>query len=356
MSPLAIASPPLRFFFLVFVVLALGLRLPVDACQICIPYPQASVADHLLEAEVVILAREDPERPFSFRATETLHGLPPGPGQIDLFIDSHTRRLLKVKPETAIVLARKPDPSGESRWIRLGEADPALRPVVRDVLSNAPAWRQSPRARFDYFAERLDHEDSDVSTLARLEVASAPYRDIRTLGDAIPREELLNFLGQVRYLEWHPLYILLLANDATDEDRERIRGRVESAATHGTTLNLGAWATAFLEIDRETALAYLEENYLDNPDRDPKEVAEIVKAIAVHGNAEATLPRERLITAFARLLETHPDQAPAIVASMKAWKRRDLGPQIQKIAEQRPPLFDLTTLLQLRAYARSARP
>lgn len=349
-------SSILRPFLLPLLGLAVALPRPGEACQICIPYPKASLADHLLDAEVVVLARENPEHPFSFRATETLHGLPPSDGDIDLFIDSHTRRILKVRPESAIVLARKSTSPGETKWTRLGEADAALLPVIREVLSRAPAWRENPRLRFDYFAERLGHEDADLRTLARLEVASAPYRDIRTLGDAIPREELREFLTQVRYLEWHPLYILLLANGATAEDREKIRARLQSAATHGTTLNLGAWATAFLEIDREIALDYLEEHYLDNPDRDPKEIAEVVKALGVHGNTQNTVPRERLITAFARLLQTHPDQAPAVVARLKAWKRGDLGDQIGQIADRRPPLFDLTTLLKLRAYARSARP
>ena len=63
------------------------------ACQICFPIPRNSAADHLIAADRVVLARENPEKPFSLKAVEVLKGDGDGP-EIDLFLDSSTRRSL----------------------------------------------------------------------------------------------------------------------------------------------------------------------------------------------------------------------------------------------------------------------
>lgn len=38
------------------------------ACQICVPMPQRTLADHLLASDAVVVAREDSTRPFHYRA------------------------------------------------------------------------------------------------------------------------------------------------------------------------------------------------------------------------------------------------------------------------------------------------
>lgn len=46
----------------------------LDACQICYGIPKVSAADDLISAERVVLAREDPGRPFHLKAVEVLKG------------------------------------------------------------------------------------------------------------------------------------------------------------------------------------------------------------------------------------------------------------------------------------------
>ena len=69
-----------------------------EACMVCIPFPQSTVADHLLSAKVVALARENPEKPFSFSAVEVLKGELSTP-EIELFLNSATRRRLALNPD-----------------------------------------------------------------------------------------------------------------------------------------------------------------------------------------------------------------------------------------------------------------
>src|ERR671924_1785413 len=97
---------------LVMAIWLMGLVGAVYACLICIPYPEKTAADALLESATVILAREHPDKPFSYAPVEVLKGQTGG-AEIDLFVDSATRRSLAVHPERAVVLVRKRE--GE-RW------------------------------------------------------------------------------------------------------------------------------------------------------------------------------------------------------------------------------------------------
>ena len=59
-----------------------------QACQICLPFPARSLVDYLIESDHIVLARENPEKPFTLRAIKTLKGdKPPAP----LDSDSETK-------------------------------------------------------------------------------------------------------------------------------------------------------------------------------------------------------------------------------------------------------------------------
>ena len=46
-------------FLLLAAVFGFCAQRSLHACQICLPFPKESATDHLLEAEIVVLARED---------------------------------------------------------------------------------------------------------------------------------------------------------------------------------------------------------------------------------------------------------------------------------------------------------
>ena len=87
-----------RAWLLVLALLAGFLVQAANACQVCIPFPTKTLADRLLEADALVMAREDPERPFHYVAVETLKG-DPGDEPIDAFLPSKNRRMLARHPE-----------------------------------------------------------------------------------------------------------------------------------------------------------------------------------------------------------------------------------------------------------------
>ncbi len=74
-----------------------------EACMICIPFPEDTATDQMLKADVVVLARENAEKPFSYVAVEVLKGVLSDP-DIDLFLNSSTRRHLAANPDHSMVL------------------------------------------------------------------------------------------------------------------------------------------------------------------------------------------------------------------------------------------------------------
>jgi hypothetical protein len=321
-----------------------------EACQICIPLPQKSAADFLLESDVVVLAREDPERPFYFARVAVLKGSP-GEGKIDLFLDTSARRHLTLHPEHSILLVKGGDATNPG-WRRIGLMDDALASIVQETLRRARIWKENPAERTAFFARRLDDASPQIRTLAHLELARAPYAEIRKYGDVLSREAIRAFLGEIRYVEWHPLYILLLAQDGRPEDVQRIRKSMESAARFGSTLNLSAWATALVEIDQEKGVQFLEKHYLTQAGRSGEELRAICAALSVHGTSESGALRDRIVGAYRDAIIHHPELTPDLIKDLLAWRRYDLSDQVAKLAMARPPIFDLTTVLRLRTYAR----
>lgn len=338
---------------LIAVSLLAGLFPTVEACQVCVPFPTKSAADYLIEADAVVLAREDPDRPFHFRAVEVLMG-DPGTEKIDLFLDSSSRRTLATYPERSVVLVRKTE-KDKADWRRIGMADEDFELLVREILRSANAWKRTPRLRFDYFGKLLGHGNLQINSLAHLEVAAAPYSEIKRLKGVLPREVIYDFLNDYRYVEWHALYILLLAQSEDAEDREFISDSFRSAARFGITNRLGAWATAAVELDEDKALGFIEAEYFRNRSRTPEEIKEITSALSVHGTNGHTHLRDRIVAGFKILIANHPSITADVANNLIAWKRTELKDEIAKYLATNPRSVDFQTTLRLRAYGRQGK-
>ncbi len=222
--------------------------------------------------------------------------------------------------------------------------------TFQEILDRSKLWEAQPKQRLFYFARYLGHEDSQLRSLAHIEVAKAPYNEIRDLGDILSREELHSFLGNMRYVEWHSLYILLLAQSSEEQDRQIIADRIRSAERFGISNQLAAWATAWIETEQGIALDFFEAHYFSEPSRSVEEMSSLLMALSVHGTNGHVHLRDRIIDGYRLILANHPSLAPHIVTDLTAWKRRDLAPELAAILTTPPPSFDLMATMQLRSY------
>ena len=232
------------FLFAVFLFLPL---ITAGACTLCIGYPEKSAADVLIESWAVALAREDPQQPFTLAPVEFLKGDDSG-GNIDLFLDSRTRRLLAGDPSRTVVVVqgKKGDP-----WRRLALAGAEYETMVRRILLVAPRWRGSEGRlkRAEFFLPWFGHKDPAIYDLAYLEIARAPYPVIKRISSIVAREQIAPILNRPQYLRWRWLAILMLAHCGDAKDKHDILHASRDAERFRLSINLAAWAAASIEIE-----------------------------------------------------------------------------------------------------------
>ena len=296
------------------------------ACMVCIPFPEGTAVDDLLAADTVVLARENPDKPFSYLAIETLSGELDEPA-IDLFVDSTTRRKLSLDPEYSMVLlrtinSRPAKPGDRYQWRAIGFASDAYETVVRGTLANASRWqeRTGQQHRYDFFMQQLASPEREVQKLAYLEVGKAPYEVIRKADAWVAPDKVREFLDDPLYLEWRRLYILLLGVNASDADAAEVRKTMANVSHFKRTLNLSAWATALVEVDGRAGIEWLDANYLSNSERSQAEVLETLKALSTQGSIPFSELRPYIADSYRNLIETHPQLAGWAARDMASWQ------------------------------------
>lgn len=304
------------------------------ACVICFPYPKLTHADTLLASKVVVLAREDPARPFTLAVVEVLKGSVDH-GSTGVFLPSVDRRRLALNPADGVVLVQR-----EDVWEWLTYAKPEYKSFMREILAHALEWRgdSGTVSRFDFFASRLNDTYADIREQAYLEVGRAPYDQIKTVAPSVPMERVRTTLANVRLIEWHRLYILILGQSSEERDRVYVRKRFENAAHHRFATNLSAWATAHVEVDPAVAIEQIEDWYFKDPERTRVELEEILQAFSVLTTSDRLLVpqrtaelRRRIAGAYASLLEHHPEMSGWVANDLRRWERQALIERLREV-------------------------
>lgn len=324
-----------------------------EACMVCIPFPEDTATDQLLRADVVVLARENPDKPFSYVAVEVLKGELADP-RIDLFLNSRTRRRLSLDPDESVVLTFA---GGSNEWRSAGYATRAFSALAGAILARESTFKQWgwEENRANFFIPYLADADRSVRELAYLEVGRASYDTIRRADAYVPPALVHGFLADPQYLEWHALYILLLGVNATADEKRVIRAELANRARFNRTLNLGAWATALIEIDGTAAIDWLETVYLAVPERDPEVVLEIVKALSVQGARKRSALRPRIAESYARLIRAHPSLAGQVARDLSAWRDWRLVDALTEMRRDRSNM-DAATAYAIDIYIGGAPP
>ena len=309
---------------------ALGfLLLPclATACTLCIGLPKETTADFLLKSHCVILARQAADNPYAYSPRETLKGRYDGT-EIDLLVDSVTRRRLSVDDALCVLLTQS---SERGQWRNLGIVSEEFEAVVRRILLFAPEWEANSgqQRRFEYFLSLFGSKDRSIHGLAYLEMGRAPYAVIRELGGRIERRDIAPMLDNAQYLEWRPLAILLLGLSDTQEDQQEVINAFHTSERLRLTTNLAAWATAAIEVKKGAAIDDITEQYCSDPNRTQDELEAVIKAMSLHGTEGHTHLRDEIIASYEILVDVHPHMAARVARDLSLWNRADVTVSIK---------------------------
>lgn len=324
-------------------ILAALLISAASACVICIPYPETTLADRLLENDTIVFVREVDTSPYTFYPVEIIRG-EPFSDPVKFFCNSSMRRKLQALPDGVVVIARK---EGEDNWQPLTFAAGDYKSFIRAIVARGDNWESSPnhQDRLDYFSKLLISTHPDIQEQAYLEVARAPYGMIKDLASHVPTEQIHAYLANFRFIEWHSLYILMLGQSRDPADHLYIRNQFESAARLGTTVNLGAWVTAFIEAYPETGVEVVARLYFENRNRTDVELEQVWTSMSILGSqpVAADLPlfpfRDGIVKSYRALLEHYPAMAGRVAKDLTVWK---VGAYVDRFHEIR----NGTTLLE----------
>ena len=299
------------------------------ACVVCVPVPKETTADILLASGVVAFAREHPQHLFTYEIVEMLKGrLDNKP--IGLLVDSVTRRRLSAESKSRVLLVRR---SSDTPWERLGFAGAVYQSFVRMVLSQASVWRQrrGKRDRLNYFETLLTSRNDTLRRQAVLEISRGPYRRIRAAASRVSRQDIYKVLANVTWLEWSPLYIVMLGQSKVKDDRTFVARRFKSNARHGTRTHLAAWTTAFIEMERLDAVEFITANYLTRQSYDRDALLEMQKAFSVLGSEYPEQLRPAIVAAYHKLIKTHPFMSGYIARDATVWRDWTFVPHLRSI-------------------------
>ena len=344
-----VASP----LSLVLAALAALVPAPVLACLVCITLPERTIADRVIEAGTVVLARENPARSFSYVPVEQLRG-EASPEPIPFLVDSTTRRRLAADPDAAVLFVRE----GES-WVQLAYVDGAVRAMLDHILEAAPVWDAEPDhgERFAFFAELHDHPNETIRLPALAEISRSPYAQIRSMTPRLARAEIARILRDPKWVEWAPIHILFLGLSDDPDDHDFVRRMTRLAAERGMRSHVGAWATALVEIDGPAAIDWLRATYLEDPNRGVEELRQVVTAFAVLAEGGDVALGPRIAATFRSLARDRPDlagEAAKHLATLGDWSQADTFEGILDSGDIADPAAEFVILSYLQA-ARAAR-
>jgi len=282
---------------------------PAQACLVCIPLPERTLADHVVDAAAVALARSDPDDPFRYAVTEYLKGDSVGaPGGIPFLIDSTTRRRMAADGDVFTILSRE---LPGSEWTLHGAGGAPMVSVVREIAARSEAWLGGAGSedRFAFFAALHDSPEPGVRSLALAEISGARYGLIRTLAPKLTRAEVVRVLRDPTMFEWAPIHILLLGLSDDPADRAFVRSAFEAAGRSSGATTLGAWTTAYLEVDGAAALDRIRVEYIDDPTRSEAQMIEIVRALSTISAVVEPALRDDVLAHLGMLASARPEVA-----------------------------------------------
>ncbi len=292
------------------------------ACAICAPSAeQNSLVFRLFAAQSAVLAQPTNEV-NQFAVLHTVKGTP-------VVRVAHASEALpnarQATNQETVLLLQSP---GSISWLNAGVVPverldwlrrlTALRPS-NFMTSSDPGWRE----RVQLFVQDLEHPIPLLAQTAYDEIAVAPYTVMRTLQPALEAAKLAQWLARTELAGRRSLYNLLWGFAGNAETAVALEQSIQALGKSLSKADLSSMLAALLELRGTNAVQWIENNYFQSAERSDVELQAAILALAVHGNDEKKISRERVVQAFSVLVQSKPSRAGFVASDLGNWGRWD---------------------------------
>jgi hypothetical protein len=304
------------------------------ACPICLGAGQPSKAQELVTAPDVVLAI--PTRDASrFRVTGVIKGKRPPSGTIE---GGYPRS--GPIPGTAAPRSGKPlllvSDEQLPMWVVLGAIDAGHSGWLRKVAAGKRAADMSAeewRARVALVVPYLENPEPLVAEIAYAELTAAPYAALRAAKPRLSASAVRRWLADPDLVARQPAYLLLLGFVGNARDAAALEQRLDAAWKSGDATNLAPMLAADLELRGDARMRWVDDKYLRDPKRSTHEIEAVVLALGAHGQANRTIPRERVIQSYRMFIRERKDLAGLVAPDLAAWSYWDAVPEYAALME-----------------------
>jgi hypothetical protein len=176
-------------------------------------------------------------------------------------------------------------------------------------------WRQRIALVLPY----LENSDPLAAQIAWGELARAPYATMDVARSRIDATTVERWLDDPKLSSRHAAYTLLLGFAGGTADAVLLEQRMEAALISHETTNLAAIIGADLELRGPSRVGWVEATYFADHARTMPEIEAALLALFVHGDANHTVPRERVIQAYRAFIRERPAMAGFVAAQLADW-------------------------------------
>ena len=187
------------------------------------------------------------------------------------------------------------------------------------VTLSYAGWRQRIALVLPY----LDNPNPLVARIAWGELARAPYAALDVARSRIEATTVAGWLSDPKLVSRHAAYTLLLGFAGSADDAARLEQRIETAWTSHDTTNLAAMIGADLELRGPSRVDWVESMYFADRTRTLPEIEAALLALNVHGDANRTVSRERVIQAYRAFIRERPPMAGFVAPQLADWNYWD---------------------------------
>ncbi|ULJ75027.1 hypothetical protein L2W42_32525 (plasmid) [Rhizobium gallicum] len=190
--------------------------------------------------------------------------------------------------------------------------------LTSSYLSDAE-WR----GRIAVVAPQLESPEPLVAEIAYGELSRAPYAITRLLKPSLDAGQIATWINDPKLASRRPAYTLLLGIVGGPDTAVALEQQIDTAMKTRDATNLSAMLAADLELRGAPRVDWIEKTYFADRQRTLPEIQAALLALSVHGGADGTVPRRRVIEAYLYFIKARNPMAGFVAMELSDWQAWD---------------------------------